>query len=333
MNKLKKIQIKTQVLFILCMAVIMFIYISCSVSSVPMNVLVPAEIDINKEIKHIGIVNRTIPSGDRKFADIVEGFVSGESILADRIGAYHCLKGLAEKLNNSPRFTAVIIEGEHLRGTGGRMFPPPLLWREVREICRKYRVDALIALETFDSNIRIASGKHMIKKKIKNEKTKEKETVKIPEYTVKLHIRVNSGWRIYDGARASIIDMNTYTDMKRWRTKGETKKRARRKLPRKRDAINEAGYYSGIQYGIRISPTWVHISRQYYRKGCPELKQASRYVRTGDWSQATSIWKDLLNLPDRKISGRAAYNLAFANEVSGPNDPTQNTETEKPFTT
>ena len=307
-----------KIIFIVFFCVLISLLISfCSVSQMPIQVLIPAEISIKKEIKHIGIVNRSIPSKKRKIANILEGFVSGESIMADRIAAEHCLQGLAEKLNNSPRFSAVIIHGEKLRGTGTRVFPAQLQWSRVREICTKHRVDALIALETFDSDIDYKTSKRMRKKKEKDKETGEKITVKVPRYHIHLYIDVNSGWKIYDPNSEAVIDANVYTDRKSWRVDAKSKMEARRKLPDKRDAINIAGYNSGVRYGLRISPTWIDVYRKYYVKGSPEFKEAYRYIRADDWEKAVSIWKGVLENSEKKIAGRAAYNIAVAEEVLG----------------
>ncbi|MEN8154026.1 MAG: DUF6340 family protein [Acidobacteriota bacterium] len=293
---------------------------SCATSSIPMEILIPAEINIKKDIKHLGIINRSLPARRKKIVNILEGFISGESILADRIGSEYCLKGLAEKLNNSPRFSAVVIEGENLRGTGTRRFPVPLNWDRVKRICEKYRVDALIALETFDSNVHIDVDKRSVTKKVKTKDKKVKKKIKVIRYYSDLYIDVNSGWKVYDPVSERIIDVNVFRDRKRWDTKGDTRKDALRRLPSKREAINIAGYNSGVQYGIRISPTWININREFYIKGNPALVDAKKYVRAKDWENAIRIWKKLLSESDKKTAGRAAYNLAFAAEIRGEFD-------------
>ena len=290
---------------------------SCSVSQTSLQVLVPAEISVSQEIKHVGIINRSLPAKRNKFVNILEGFISGETIMGDHIGSEYCLRGLTETLNNSPRFSAVIIQGEGLKGTGTRTFPPPLSWERVVQICKKYRIDALISLETFDSNIDIRIDKRMIKKKVKDKKTKEKIKIKVPRYYAKLYIDVNSGWKIYESHNKYVVDANVYSDRKIWNTVGDTKKESRRKLPLKREAINLAGHFSGIQYGTRISPTWINVSRTYYTKGCPEFTEAFRYIKTGNWEEAVLIWKTVLENSDKKIAGRAAFNIAVAAEVRG----------------
>lgn len=293
---------------------------SCATSSVPMEILIPADINVKKDIKHFGIINRSLPAKRKKIVNILEGFFSGESILADRIGSEYCLKGLAEKLNNSPRFSAVIISGERLKGTGTRSFPPQLRWERVREICEKYRVDGLIALETFDSNIHIDVDKRSETKKIKTKDKKTKKKIKVIRYYSKLYIDVNSGWKIYDPLSENIIDVNVFSDRKRWNSKGDSRKESLKYLPSKREAINVSGYNSGVQYGIRISPTWININRDFYVKGDPALIEAKRYVRASDWNNAIRIWKELLSVNDKKTAGRAAFNLAFAAEIRGDFD-------------
>lgn len=305
----------------LCINLLVILLLSsCATSSVPMEILIPADINVKKDLKHFGIINRSLPAKRKKIVNILEGFFSGESILADRIGSEYCLKGLAEKLNNSPRFSSVIIAGENLRGTGTRSFPRQLSWKRAREICGKYRVDGLIALETFDSNIHIDVDKRSETKKIKTKDKKVKKKIKVIRYYSDLYIDVNSGWKIYDPLSENIIDVNVYSDRKRWNSKGDTRKDALRRLPSKREAINIAGYNSGVQYGIRISPTWININREFYVKGDPALKEAKRYVRASDWNNAIRIWKELLSGSDQKTAGRAAYNLAFAAEIRGDFD-------------
>ena len=291
--------------------------VSCSVSSVPLEVLVPAQIDIPRQFENVGILNRSLPAQDSRFLNLAEGFISGESILADREGSLNCINGLAEKLSNSPRFTAVMIPGLDYRGTGTSRFPPPLPLSQVRSICAQYRLDALISLETFDSNIRLVRGQHQVKRKVKDKDTGEKKTVKVPRYTAELFIQVNSGWRVYDPKEGIIIDMNSYSDERSWDTSGDSKREATRNLPDKRHAINQAGYHSGIQYGIRISPTWITVRRSYYLKGSPAMEEAGRFARSRNWEQAVTIWEEVVANSEDKIAGRAAYNLAIAAEIRG----------------
>lgn len=287
---------------------------SCSVSSTSMQVLVPADIYVPQEIQKVVVVNRSLPEKKKTVVNVLEGFITGESILADREGSMNCVRGLSNHLNANPRFEAILLESLDLRGTGTRQFPTPLEWSRVSKICKRHDVDALIALETFDSNIGIRES---TKKRKRKEDGKEVEYL---EYYADLRINVTAGWRIYDAKNQRIIDQNTFTDEKGWTGRGSSSSEARRRLPSKRSAINDAGLFSGTQYGVRISPSWMNATRQYYVKGHDKLEESKRYVRSQDWKGAMDIWKPLTNNSDPKIAGRACFNMALACEMEGKLD-------------
>jgi len=301
-------------LMLLTIAAVTVLFNSCSTSSIPMDVLVPADVYISHDITNVGIINRSLPTDDNKFANILEGFFTGETIRGDRVGSATCMTGLADKLNQSPRFNAVILQGLDLRGTGTKNFPPPLLWGDVQEYCDRFRVEAIIALETFDSDIRLKQGEREVERKKDGEKIIE------IEYWGKLNIGVNAGWKVYDPTNRSIIDADIYSDNKSWDETGSSPENVLSQLPSKREAINDAGHHAGTMYAYRISPTWMHVSRQYYVKGNPELEKTKRYVKTNNWDAAIEIWEKLVEDPDPQIAGRAAYNMALSSEMNGDLD-------------
>ena len=288
---------------------------SCNKSYMNLEVLVPAKITLPQHIKKIGIANRSLPDKENTFLNILEGFVTGESIFADREASDKCIHGLFDKLNNSPRFQAVLIEGANLKGTGTRDFPEALNGNRVDELCKQYQVDALILLETFDSNVGLHDNRRNVVRKDKN--GKEYTAV---QYNSDLTINASSGWRVYDFTTRQIADENRYTDQKSWSSSGNTLSESRRNLPSKREAINNAGYFAGQQYAVRISPNWVNENRYYFTKGHDDFKIARGYIRAGNWDKAIEIWNKLSLNGDKKIAGRACHNMAFACEKKGQLD-------------
>lgn len=279
-----------------------------------MRALEPAEVDIPRHIQKIGVANRSLPPKDINLLNILEGFVTGESILGDREASTRTVEGLATRLNNSPRFTAVVLYGLDLRGTGTKKFPEPLNWGEVDRLCQQYGVDALALLETFDSDLLLDKKTRQVKR------TREGKEYEVTEHLARLNIRVNSGWRIYDAKEKRIVDANVYTDEKGWEGRGDNPDQALSKLPDKRRAINDAALFSGERYGVRISPTWVNITRQYYSRGHDDLKKAKVYVKRRNYDPAMDIWKRLALHADPKIAGMAAFNMAVICEVQGEYD-------------
>ena len=128
-------------------------------------------------------------------------------------------------MNTNPRFKAQLMEGEDLRGTGTKEFPTPLSWAEVDALCKKYNVDAIVSLETFDSDIRRTSRTRQVERSVNG------ENVMVTEFLEDLNIRVNAGWRIYDNVNKKIIDQDVFYDDKGWNAVGTTPEDALRKLP------------------------------------------------------------------------------------------------------
>jgi len=289
---------------------------SCKTKSVSVKVLKPAEIYIPSNIKTLAVVNRSLPAkgNGNQFNNVVEGIFSGEGLFVDREASQRTVSGLADGLQNSPRFEITVPDGLDLRGTGTAKFPPPLEWNKVEQICRNYSADALILLETFDSN---TSKRYGSQQKTRKEDNKD---VTYTEYKATIDISVNAGWRIYDPRNHKIIDQNVFVDHKAWNRNGRTKTEAENNLPKQAYAVKNAGYFAGKRYAVRISPNWIWVSRHYYVKGNDDFKDAKYKVDAKRWEDAAEIWKRYVNDSDFQIAGRACYNMALASEILGKFD-------------
>ncbi|NJK98436.1 MAG: hypothetical protein HC905_29100 [Bacteroidales bacterium] len=192
--------------------------------------------------------------------------------MADRRGAEECIRGVMASLNHSPRFQAVAPGDMDLRGTGTREFPPALDWYIVEDICKQNQADALITLETFDSNNSISIGERQAERKDGD------RTIKFTEFLATLNVQIEAGWKIYYPAEKRIIDQNIYSDGRSWSNASDARKKAEAGLPFMDQAVADAGRYAGERYAFRISPMWVNVSRYYFRKGNADLKQLTDLV-------------------------------------------------------
>ena len=207
-----------------------------------------------------------------------------KGIGADRKGAEYCIEGLSSMLLNSERYTLKNVGGMELKGTGTSSFPVPLNWNEVTSICSSYDGDAILVLETFDSDSWIRLGAPVTRtRKVKKRKIKELR------YPATLTMSVESGWRIYDVNKKHIIDENKFTEVKDFTAWGNNPEEAEYNLPSKRRVIQESGLFAGEQYGFRISPVWIKVRRTYYTGKSDDLKLAKSYVKAGDWDTAIDI--------------------------------------------
>jgi tetratricopeptide (TPR) repeat protein len=271
----------------------------------------PAQITIPSGIQSFVIVNRSRPAKEERVKNIIEGALTGEAPFVDRHGAEACVKGLADGLSNSPRFKAYLPGGYDLRGTGTREFPQPLDWNLVTDICTKNNVDAIISLETFDSNNHFDMHERQAERKEKN------QVIKYTEYTAGLDVQIDAGWRIYYPLQKQLVDQNVFIDNKRWTNSNDSKKRAEQGLPSQERSVSDAGSFAGNQYAIRVSPRWIWVSREYYKKGNTDFETATRKIQTNDWKGAAEYWQKQTQNPDPKIAGMANFNMALACEMEG----------------
>ena len=288
---------------------------ACTTSSVLVNIQRPADITVSQDIQNVVVVNRSRPSKDNLAGNIVEGFISGEGIGADRKGAEYCVDGLVNMLADSERFTLKNIGSIELKETDTSAFPIPLDWNEVKSICGSYDSDALIVLATFDSDSRSHVGNPVTR-------TRKKKGVKVKtlHYPAYRDITIESGWRIYDLKNKKIVDENKFAEYKQFNAWAKSPEAALLSLLSQGSAIRESGLVAGRQYGFRISPMWIKVNRTYYIGKSDDLKLAKSYVKKGDWDAAIDIWKDLVNNSDEKIARRSAYNMAIASEIKGELD-------------
>ena len=288
---------------------------SC-MQSTTLRVLQPAQMTVPDHINTLAIVDRSKPSNG--WLNVLEGMFSGEAIGQDRRSRQEAVNGLTNALTRTPRFQ-VKNTGIEMTGTkaGGRM-PQPLDWSEIEKICKDYGTDAVVAIESFDSDNSTSTSSHTTKRKDK----KGNQYTEV-SYNSKQRTSVRIGWRTYDPKRKIIFDEYVTDDYLERTGSGKTERRALDALPSQIDVTRDVAFNVGIEYGARIAPLYVNISRSYYSKAKgykAQMKKAARYFDSRKMDQATNEWKKIIaqaGTKNKKAAGRAAFNMAVASEVSG----------------
>ncbi len=281
-------------------------------STTQLQVLQPAEFALPDHVESIATINRSLPP--RRFGNTVEAIFTGETLHQDRIGANRAITGLTEALMRTPRFNVKHTNIEMV-GSGRRQLPPPLSWNEIERICDTYNVDAVAALEAYDSDTDLTCTKRENTRKDKD----GNQYIEI-DYCTELDARVHLGWRLYDPKSRRIIDEFGVTKRRDWTGSGSIEAEAYNDLPSKEFGVGETSYSAGLLYGMRIAPTFVYTNRDFYSKGDDRMKMASRYARSQRWKEAAGIWKQVMSGADRKLAGKAAFNMALACEAEGKLD-------------
>lgn len=289
--------------------------VSCKTQHLYLNVLEPAPVTIPAYIEKVGIIDRTMPTDESKPADVVEKIITLEGPDLDRDGAKESIKGLAEELKTNGRFTEVkTLDDIDFRTPETLLFPTPLTWEIVDRICNEKGIDALFALEKFDTDTHISYSKRNV-------------SIKTPlgnvpgvEHQANMETIVKTGWRIYDPSGRVLLDQFINQSSIVSTGKGINPVVAAAALLGRKDAVNQVSYKAGREYALRILPFTLRVMRDYYVKGTNNFRIAMRKARTGKWGEAGELWNMETTNPSRKIAGRAAYNMAIISEINGDLD-------------
>ena len=291
---------------------------SCKMGHVSMQVLEPADVTLPAHIQKFVLADRTRPEkgNGQQALNILEGILTGEGAFQDKWASEDCIEGLRQKLTMTPRFTVTVAALDTaLKGTGRRQTKPPLDWVTVSKLLGGDTTSALVVLEAFDSNTSLTNDVTQTQ-----QKQPDGSTINVPQYNAHGRITVYTTWRTYDLKTKTIVDQFSTEDWQQFDGSGRTLAEAESKLPARRDMCSRTGVYAGQQYGHRISPQWVWVSREYYRKGSPELKQAARYAKYNNWKLASDSWNKTATSGDPKAARRASFNMALAAEQAGDLD-------------
>lgn len=291
---------------------------SCKVAHTQLQVLQPADIMLPQHFQKFVLADRTRPGkGNGQGAlNILEGILTGEGAFQDKWAAEDCVEGLRQVLTITPRYTVAIAALDTaIKGTGRRQTMPPLDWKTVAKLIGNDTATGLIVLESFDSNTNLFSEVVQT-----TQRGADGANIQVPEYRSHGRIDVYCVWRIYDLKNKTIVDQYTQESQQQFDGAGPTQAVADSRLPSRRDMTSRAGVSAGIAYGHRISPQWIWVGRDYFKKGSPGLKSAARLVRYNNWKLATDTWNTEANSADPKIARRASYNMALAAEQLGQLD-------------
>jgi Family of unknown function (DUF6340) len=275
----------------------------------------PAPVSLPSYIKHVGIVNRSLPSGKGKILDAVDKIFTLEGANLDKEGSLASCSGLADALMKDNRFDEVKpIKNTDLSNNTPGIFPSPLSWETVERICRESNTDALFALELFDTDSKIDYVANPVKINT--------PVGKIPaiEQKARMGVLVKTGWRLYDPIERNILDEFPITSKIVYSASGINPVIAVAGLIARKDAVKEVGAKAGQEYAFRIIPYWLRVSRDYYVRGTPQFKMAKRKAQTGNWEGAAKLWKQETNNTSPKVAGRACYNMAIISEINGEVD-------------
>lgn len=262
------------------------------------------------DVNFIAVVNRSLIKEEDADNRIFEAIATSEIAGSDRLASDECIKGAYDAIQRMEETQLIIPETVRLFGTGTREMPELLDWNLVEEICKSERTDALLVLETFDSNtdLLVSTATEQVAAII---------STGSPKSTLPGQINMNvvCYWRLYHPGTRSIIDQYQHSSYLTFDTNGGI-------LPP--TALPEAAYSAGVEYIQRFLPSFYVVKRDLYKRTSgsakDQFKAGYRRTEVANWQGAIDIWEGLTDNNKQKTAGRACLNMAVANEVLGNTD-------------
>ena len=277
---------------------------------VSLNYPLAPEAYLPDDVRNIAVVNRSLVEEEETQDKILEAIATSEIAGSDRRASNECIKGAYEGAKAMEGREVIIPQKVKLYGTGTREMPELLDWALVAKICESEGSDALLVLETFDSNtdLLVSTATEQAAAIIATGSLKST----LPR---QINMNVVCYWRLYHPGTKSIIDQYQHSSYLTFETHMGI-------LPP--TALPEAAYAAGIEYIQRFLPGFYVVRRDLYKRTSGsakhQFKAGYRSAEVANWQEAMEIWDDLSTHRKRKTAGRACLNIAVANEVLGNTD-------------
>jgi hypothetical protein len=259
-------------------------------------------------IKTIAVVNRSAKIKEDQ-ASIIESIASGEIAGSDKKASSECLRGVHDRMIGSRIVNIIVPANVKLYGTGNRDIPEMLDWKTVKRIWDSTKADALLVLESFDSNSDLLAGT------VNTQINAILNGSPPPPPLQQIRMNVTSMWRLYDPASQKIIDQHQATDHIVFNAGS-----APIPVPPP-EALPNTAYNAGQNYIERFLPGYYFVKRDMYKRGKggdkQEFLRAFRKSEVANWEEAAQVWEPLTKSRNRTNAGRACLNMAVANEVLG----------------
>lgn len=298
---------------ILFASFILFATACSSTNRVTMSVQQPAAVSVPSSMQEIGVINRSLTREPAGVMETIDQIFSVKGPELDSLGSEAGVRSLTEELRRNDRFTRVERpETGRLENPSYGIFPAPLSWETVGEICEEHDLDGLFSLEFYNttSDVEYSTRRITIEGPL---------GVEIPalEHHAEVHTTIKTGWRIYDYSNRRVIDEYTRTDVVTTGGRGINPMEAVRAVTGRTEAVRTVSGNMGHYYTRSILPYYTRVSREYYVRGNDNLKMARRRAQTGNWDGAAEIWLAETENPRSKVAARAQYNMAIINEING----------------
>jgi len=289
-----------------------------NMKTVEVDVMTPAEIPLPSSIENLLVVDRTVYTGNP--FDSNEALITPEVPGEDRDAAQTLIFFLQRYLGASPRYQTVIATESLTGNSFNKEFPRAIPWDTVRDLCRRYQTDALVAIEVYGSDFNVSTPRPASAGQLAMVNDPQQS-----RYAVEGAGNVVFGFRVYDPETETIVDEHVYRHKETWDATGPDPASALANLIDRKQAIGDLIHLAGMEYSRRIAPIPVPVTRKYYGASgaVPAMATGTQFAEDGKWQEAADTWEAGIPQAPKREAGQLAYNVAIAYEKLGETEKAQ----------
>ena len=290
---------------------------SCSsIKNISIQVAVKPEYPISEDVQSLAILNRSLT---RRFSDLkadslekilIANKMMMDSLFRDSIASDTAIQVAAQALFGSGRFDVVVPEARNIIRTDNNGIVNPLDTAFINEICRDFKVDAVLILENFAERL---ESKYTLN-------TKNGVFYENNEYSAATDVVYVSDWRLYRRNNFKPVIRFQVADTIFWRHYSYSLEDLYSQMPRIKEALVGGGIEAGLKLTKYISPKWVNQTRYYFVTGKDEIDAAIPLIKNNKWEEAAAVWMRYATVDSKAVRSKVEYNLALAAEMVGKID-------------
>ncbi|MFK7929600.1 MAG: DUF6340 family protein, partial [Myxococcota bacterium] len=228
--------------------------------------------------------------------------------LADKEARLDAGDEVTAMLDSSPRYTAIPGPSD-LDETS--IWDKGLTRQTVAELADRYDVDAVLALEAFDSDSDVIDVGALARAESSEDVAEE-----VAWYILERRTEVLTSFRVYDADGDVIDGLREYRAGNVFDAEGETLEATLAGLPDGRSVVRGLALDASRDYAGRVAPLWETVDRPLYR-GHPALEAGNDAAMSGNAALARESWESLVSGVDQEVAAQACFNLAVLAESEG----------------
>jgi hypothetical protein len=306
-----------QIVKLFVAAVVLTTAVSCvSTQTITIEIPQKSQKDLPDHIQSLTLVARTV---DDRYTNLSKDSLQNifykkqfdmDTVIFDIQALDTTIKALGELLYESGRYDFVIPENRFLPFERNAFLSKEMPWNQVKELCELYNTDAILSLEHF---------KNRVITTFDTESFFDPGTQGFFSAPVaKMTVNYEALFRVYDPLEEKVVLTEFIRDTIFWEDADLSTRELFKKFTPVKKALSESGILIALDLSEKIGTSWRTEKRTFFSKGNAEIKSAGIFAKSGDFENATAIWKSIeASTNSKTIKSKAQLNIALAYEING----------------